>query len=252
MPGKTLICATASAALLLCPAPAAASDADDLTARELAERAGDSLADAESARLRVADRGADATGSRTEPTGMDLFLDRDGNCVGTVEMGSNGGSLQIVKRGEEVWVKPDTAFWTSHLPGGQGEEVAELVKNRYVHASTRDAALEDTAGMCDLDSVQEELDSSGLSSDGASMTKGEETTLDGTEVIPLKGEEDGRPTTLYVTSDSPHRLVGAAQRVDGTDRRLTITDYDEPVPSQTPSADETVDIEKIEEKLLGG
>ena len=143
MARKALICATA--ALLLSPALIAADDGDDLTARQLADRAKDNLLDAESVHLRLTDRGSSATTSRTQPTSMDLSLDQDGNCVGSMRMGSGGGSVEIVKQGDEVWMKPDRTFWKAQVPGSQGEEVAELFENRYIHGSTNDAMLKGLA-----------------------------------------------------------------------------------------------------------
>ncbi|CAM5522599.1 hypothetical protein SGLAM104S_07053 [Streptomyces glaucescens] len=156
---KALAGALASAGLLfspvsplslLSPAPAAASDADGRTAAELAERAKHFLLDAESVRLTMTDRIAEAEGTVTEPSAMDLALDRDGNCVGTIETGGEGGGrVEIVKRGEEV-LKPDAAFWKAHVPGGEGDAVAGLLKDRYLHGTTDESALEGMAGVCDL------------------------------------------------------------------------------------------------------
>ncbi|MFD3620226.1 hypothetical protein ACFWWT_34300 [Streptomyces sp. NPDC058676] len=248
MASKALVRAAASAVLLLAPALVAAGDADDLRARQLATQAKDNLLDAESVRLKLTDRGAAASAAKTRPTSMDLALDQDGNCVGTLEMGSDGGSVEIVKQGAEVWMKPDTAFWKAQVPGGQGDAVAELFKDRYIHGSTKDALLRGMADTCDLAAFQKDLDTPDPSG-RATLTKGDETTLEGTKVIPLKGTEDGTRTTLYVTSDSPHRLVSATQKGDGTDLTLTFTDYDRPVPTKTPSADDTVDIGKLQDEL---
>ncbi|MBC2901378.1 hypothetical protein [Streptomyces cupreus] len=246
---RALISAAVSATLLLAPAAVAAAPAgDDPTAQELADEAEDNLLDAKSVHLKLTDRSAGTETSRTQPTSMDLALDRSGNCVGTMEMGSDGGSVEIVKRGEEVWMKPDTAFWKAQVPGGEGDAVAELFKNRYIHGSTDDALLKGMADTCDLNNFQRDVGTD--SSPGAtSLKKGEETTRDGTKVIPLEGELDGARTTLYVTSDSPHLLVEATQRGDDTDVRLTFSEYDEPVPTETPSADETVDIGKLQDEL---
>ncbi|MFJ2232700.1 hypothetical protein [Streptomyces sp. NPDC087859] len=246
MPGKALICATA--ALLLSPVLIAADDGDDLTARQLADQAKDNLLDAESVRLKLTDRGASATTSRTQPTSMDLSLDQDGNCVGSMRMGSGGGSVEIVKRGDEVWMKPDRTFWKAQVPGSQGEEVAELFENRYIHGSTNDAMLKGLADTCDLTSFQQDVEGDD-SSEKTPLKKGEETTVDDKKVIPLTGTEDGKKAILYVTSDSPHQLVRAVQRGDGTNTTLTFTDYDKPVPTATPSADESVDVGKLQEEL---
>ncbi|NUS75006.1 MAG: hypothetical protein HOV70_02240 [Streptomyces sp.] len=246
MAGKALICA--AAVLLLSPVLIAADgdDGDDLTARQLADQAKDHLLDAKSVHLKLTDRSTDTRTSTTRPTSMDLALDQHGNCVGSMTMGSHGGSVDIVKQGAEVWMKPDADFWKAQVPGGEGDAVAELFKNRYIHGSTKDAMLKGMADTCDLTSFQKEV----AGDDKAStLKKGTETTVDGTKVIPLKGVEDGKRAVLYVTSDTPHRLVKATQRGGGTDLTLTFTDYDKPVPTATPSADESVDVGKLQQEL---
>ncbi|MCI3276033.1 hypothetical protein [Streptomyces cylindrosporus] len=245
---RALVCAAAGAALLLSPGPAAADDGGDLSARQLAQQAKKNLLDAKSVHLKLTDRSAGTSASRTQPTSMDLALDQDGNCVGTLRMAGKGGSVELVKRGEEVWMKPDSAFWKSQVPGGQGNAVAELFKNRYIHGSTKDAMLKGLADTCDLGAFQKEVDS-GSSSEGKSLKKGAETEVEGTKVIPLTGSEGGKRAVLYVTSDAPHRLVEATQRGGGTNTTLTFTDYDKPVPSKTPSPGETVDIGKLQQEL---
>ncbi|MFE0508739.1 hypothetical protein [Streptomyces sp. NPDC058964] len=251
MAGRRLRCAVATAALLLSPAlvtTAAADGGGDPSARELARQAENNLLHARSVRLTLTDRSTAARTSGKELDSMDLALDRENNCVGTLRMGPNSGSLEIVKRGDQIWMKPDSTFWKAQTPGGQGDEVAELLKDRYVHGSTHDAVLGLWTDVCDLSGFRRELTLD--TSSGKPLTKGAETTVDGTKVIPLKGEKDGRPTTLYVTSDSPHLLVGAARKGDGTDRTVTLGDYDEPVPSATPSPEESVDVSELKQ-LLG-
>lgn len=36
---------------------------------------------------------------------------------------------------------------------------------------------------------------------------------------------------------------------DGSDITMTFTDYDEPVPSETPSADDSIDVSKLQSDL---
>ncbi|WP_051135543.1 hypothetical protein [Streptomyces sp. 351MFTsu5.1] len=229
---------------LLGPGSAAA---DDPSARQLVDQAKKNLLDAESVRLRLTDHSADTRTSRTQPVSMDLALDQDGNCAGTLRMGAGGGSVEIVKRGAEVWMKPDTAFWKAQVPGGQGDAVAELLKDRYLHGSTHDALLRGMAETCDLTSFQKQITAD--SSDARRLTKGAPTKLDGTEVIPLKGTSEGKRVALYVTSATPHRLVRATQKGGGTDLALSFSDYGRPVPSKTPPADRSVDVNKLQDEL---
>jgi len=246
--GRALTGAAAGAALLLSPTAAAASDGDDLTARQLADQAKDNLLDATSVHLTYTDHSEQAGSSRNRPASMDLALDRDGNCAGSLSMGKGGGGVELVKRGDEVWMKPDEAFWKSQVPGGQGEAIAQLFGDRYIHGTTKDALLKGMAQTCDLSAFQKDVTGSG---DGMKLTKGKETTRDGVRVFPLDGTEAGKKGTLYVTADAPHRLVGAVQKGSGTDVELGFSDYGKPVPDKTPPKDETVDVDKLRDQLPG-
>ncbi|MFE1437990.1 hypothetical protein [Streptomyces sp. NPDC058739] len=242
-------CLAASAALLLAAlAPVAtASDGDDLSARELADQARDNLLDAESVHLRLTDRSKGVEVSSTQPTSMDLALDREGNCAGEMEMGRDGGTVEIVKQGDEVWMQPDTDFWKTQVPGSQGEAVAELFENRWIHGSTDDALLKGMADTCDLRTFQKDIGAG--SGTAPALAKGEKTERDGTEVFPLTGKENGTTVTMYVTADSPHRAILITQRGDGTNMSVAFKDYDKPVPTRTPPPGESVDVSRLQEEL---
>ncbi|POX59337.1 hypothetical protein C3492_32605 [Streptomyces sp. Ru62] len=220
--------------------------ADGPSARALAEEARRNLLRARSVHLKFTDHRASA--DRTAPASLELTLDRSGNCVGKLVMGADGGSVALVKRGDQVWMKPDTAFWKAQLPGSRGDTVAARLKNRYLHGSTKDTVLRAMSGTCDLTAFQKEA--AAESSPHTTLTKGEETKVDGTKVIPLTGtEHSGKKITLYVTSAGPHRLVRATRQGPGTDQDLTFTGYDEPVPSATPAPAQSVDISELQREL---
>ncbi|ATL29937.1 putative lipoprotein [Streptomyces formicae] len=269
--GSAACCA---AALLILPACSSDGDGKDkvkdrtggvgnLSAREISDKAKQELLDAKSVHISMRATGSDATkdtDSDTEsdsdadtdsdsddPASMELTLDRDGNCVGSMKM-ANGAALELVKRGDKVWVKPDEKFWKTQVPGGEGEAAAEIFKNRYVHGTTSDVMLREVSEVCDLRKVQKEIEDD---SDDAtkSLAKGEPTTLDGTDVIPLTGKDDGKETTLYVATEGKPYLLKAVEKGDGDDTTTTFSDYDKPVPSKTPSADESVDVSKLQRQL---
>ena len=250
MSGRALACTAASVVLALTP-PALAVAVDDSggpSAQQLAQQAKQNLLAATSVHLRLTDHSAGTAANKNSPISTDLTLDRKGNCVGTLRMGGKGGSVELIKQGEQVWMKPDTAFWKAQVPGPQGDAVAQLFKDRYIHGTTKDAMLRGLSGTCDLNAFQQQVDT-GPSSAGKSLTKGAETTVDGTKVIPLTGTENGKQAVLYVTSGSPHRLVEATQKGHGTDTTLAFSDYDKPVPSATPSPSQSVDVGKLQQRL---
>ncbi|MBL1081394.1 hypothetical protein JK359_05275 [Streptomyces actinomycinicus] len=243
MAGRSRICAVASAALLFSPAlttAAAADDGDGPDAQALAEEAQRNAEDADSLRLELEDRAA--ADKRSEPKSMDLTLDRQGNCVGALAFGADGGTSEFVKQGDEVWMKGDRAYWKAQDPDG-GTETADLLQDRYVHGTTDEKEFKDFEDVCDLRAFQKDL---AVDSFDRTPTKGEATTLDDVAVIPVRGEMDGVATTLYITSDAPHLLVESVQKGDGTDETSTFSDYDEPVPSATPAPDQSVDLSDLD------
>ncbi|GHC69621.1 hypothetical protein [Streptomyces flavofungini] len=225
-------------------------DTADLSAQEISDKAKQELLDAKSVHLTLTDKGSDV--DKDDPAAMDLALDRDGNCTGTLRFGAGGGSAELVKQGDKVWMKPDQAFWKNQVPGGQGEAAAELFEDRYIHGTTKDPMLKGLAEVCDLKELQENVnDDAGSDDDDApkNLRKGRVTTVDGTRVIPLTSKDDGKDNTLYVAAEGKPYLVRATEKGSGTDKTTTLTDYDKPVPTKTPSAKDSVDVSKLEQEL---
>ncbi|MFD9909580.1 hypothetical protein [Streptomyces sp. NPDC059063] len=249
----TAACAAAALALLV---PACSSDDDkkdkgkdgtaDLSAQEISDKAKRELLDAKSVHLKLTDKGTDV--EKDDPATMDFRLDRDGNCTGTLAFGAGGGSAELVKQGDKVWMKPDEAFWKNQVPGGDGAAAAELFKGRYVHGSTKDPMLKGLAEVCDLKGLQKTVGEDS-DDDTEKLKKGAVTTVDGTKAVPLTSTEDGKEKVLYVASEGKPYLIRATEKGDGEDQTTTLSDYDKPVPTKTPSADESVDISKLQEQL---
>ncbi|MFI8926430.1 hypothetical protein ACIG3E_01930 [Streptomyces sp. NPDC053474] len=248
----TGVCAAAALALLV---PACSSDDDkgdkkdktsELSAQEISDKAKQELLDATSVHLTLAEKGTDA--EKDEPAAMDLTLDRAGNCTGKLTFAAGGGSADLVKRGDKVWMRPDSAFWRHQVPGGDGAAAAELFKNRYIHGSTSDPLLKGLAEVCDLKKLQKSVDEDS-DDDTDKLKKGDVTTVDGTKVVPLTSTEDGKKKTLYVASEGKPYLIRATEKGDGEDKTTTLRDYGEPVPTETPSAQDSVDIAKLKDQL---
>jgi len=244
---------TATAMALLCsPAAGAIGPADTdggMSAQQLVAQARAGVQKAKSVRLDYTDRGAQAKASTTQPTSMKLALDRKGNCTGTMALGEHGGTVQIVKRGTEVWLKPDAAFWKAELPGRQGAAAAAKFKDRYLHGSASDTPLSGIADACDLGVLQRDVTKGAALP--SSVKKDGETALDGTKVIPLSFQEKGVTSTQYVTADPAHHLYRTVKKGGGTDLTMTLTDYDKPVSTKTPPAKESVDVSKLKQELQG-
>ncbi|MER6124459.1 hypothetical protein ABT173_17760 [Streptomyces sp. NPDC001795] len=209
--------------------------------QQLAAQAQAGLAKAASVRVGYVDRSATAVSGSRMPTSMNLALDRRGNCAGTLTLGGHGGSVEIIKRGPDVWLKPDAVFWKAAIPGRRGVAAAASFGNRYIHGSTAGTLLSGIAGTCDLGTLQK----AAMVTVPASLTEGLATMVNGTRVVPLTFRVNRLTSTLYVTPGKPHHLYRAAQRGPGTNLSLTFTDYNKPVRATPPPASRTVDISKV-------
>ncbi|WP_186319199.1 hypothetical protein [Streptomyces sp. SAJ15] len=218
----------------------AGSELAKLSAKEISKKAETELESAKSLRMKM-----DLTSAGTRQK-MDLALDGSGNCAGSMEMGTEG-SFELIKLSDKVWMKPDETFWKTQA-GSDGAAAAELFKGKWVHGSTSDEMFKDMTDVCDLAGFQQSLDTD--DSDDK-MTKGTLVTVDGNKVIPVNGKSsDGDPMTLYVAAEGKPYPLKIVQK--GTESgSIELTDWDKPVPTTTPPADQVVDMAKLQEQLGG-
>ncbi|WP_097870226.1 hypothetical protein [Streptomyces sp. rh34] len=216
--------------------PRADDDIDSLSAEEIAERSREALLDVNS--LRLSARGS-LDGSGPDMS-LDLTLDREGNCTGGVDMGDDG-SVEIVKRGDDVWLKPDAAFWEKHVPIG-GSTFDAILDGRYMKASADNPRLLSVTEVCDLDTFRELIADNAGTADRGTLTKGEKTEVKGAPAVPVTRAEGGERLTAYVAAEGTPYPVRITVRNGGEEGTVDFSGFDRPVPTATPPADETVDV----------
>lgn len=214
-------------------------DIESLPAEQIADRSRDALLDVRSVHLRA--RGD--LGENRPPMTVDLSLDRNGNCAGDVDLGKDKGAVEIVKRGDSVWLKPDADFWENQVPVG-GPAFESVLAGRYMKGSASDSRLRPVVDACDLDTFRD-LVSDNADNAAGTFTKGEVTTVDGVRTVPVTRTLHGQELTAYVDTGGEHYPVRIAVRGDGADAAVDFTRFDEPVPTATPPADETVDVSAL-------
>ncbi|MFE9724011.1 hypothetical protein ACFYQ5_10550 [Streptomyces sp. NPDC005794] len=214
-------------------------DIESLPAEQIADRSREALLDARSLHLRA--RGD--LGENRSPMTVDLSLDRNGNCVGGVDLGENKGSVEIVKRGDSVWLKPDADFWKDQVPIG-GSAFDAVLAGRYMRGSAEDSRLRPVVEACDLDTFRE-LVSDNADATAGTFTKGKVTTVDGVRAVPVTRTLHGQRLTAYVDTEGAHHPVRIIVRGDGADAAVDFSGFDEPVPTATPPTDETVDVSAL-------
>jgi hypothetical protein len=223
-------------------------DASKLSAQQLADDAEKELLDAKSLHVNLTNNSTGPADARS-PAVFDLVLDQDGNCAGSLKMGTGGakgGTVKLVKRGDEVWMKPDTTFWKTQVEGGAGELAAQFLKGRYVRGNANDGLLKSLGDTCDLNAFQAQVNGGPSSAPPVKLTKGKETKVDGADVVPVSGRNDGSDVVLFITAKDPHRLVRATQKNGDLSTTLTLTDYNRPVPTATPSKEDSVDVSRLQ------
>ncbi|MFI6360845.1 hypothetical protein ACIBJF_52090 [Streptomyces sp. NPDC050743] len=245
-----LVTVVGSSAVLLCAVSTWASGGDGdngiekKSPKEIAHLADQAFRSAQSVHLRIRDSGP-AASSGDAVSALDFRLDREVNCTGSFTLGDKG-SVQLVKRGDEVWVKPDVAYWKSQFPGGKGTRAANQMKNRYVHGKNDDPVLRElfgnTSRLCNLKGYQHISSRQhvlGVRKDGT-------TTVDGMRAVRLTGR-DAHGTVLaeYVATRGKPYPIKLTEKGKDIDRIFLLADYDKPVPSATPSANQSVDASKL-------
>lgn len=235
--------AAAAAAVVLAVTSGAVARADDdiesLTAQQIADRSRDALLAADS--LRLTSEGD--LGEGRSPMTVDLTLDREGNCRGAVDLGEDEGAVEVVKRGDAVWLKPDSAFWKNQVPIG-GTTFEAILDGRYMKGEADDPRLRSVTEACDLDTFRELITDNTDATDltNGQLTKGPKTTIDGTPAIPVTRTENGEKVTLYVATEGKHHPVRVSVEGASADAVVNFSHFDEPVPTATPSEEETVDV----------
>ncbi|MER5781154.1 hypothetical protein ABT104_05415 [Streptomyces mobaraensis] len=206
---------------------ASGNGVEKLSGKEISDKAKTELKNAGSLRFK-------ATGSKNgEQMNIDLAMDKQGNCAGTIATPTSG-SAEVIKLGDKVWLKADEKMWTSKA----NPQAAELLKGRYVSGPTSDPKLSGMTKACNLAAMQAQMgqDDSGTET----IAKGPLTMVDGQPTVPISA----KGTTISVaTTGRPYPL-----KIEDTKDKsiVTLTDWNKPVPAKAPPADQTIDITKLQ------
>ncbi|MFF7632992.1 hypothetical protein ACFZB9_07545 [Kitasatospora sp. NPDC008050] len=172
-----------------------------------------------------------------QPIVVSMMLDTQGNCTGNASMGSQG-STDIIRIGQNVWMKPDTKFWTT-MGGANGAQVAELFKGRWLAGTASDPDLKDMADLCDLTQLTSEM-----TKDNSSVTKGSSDTVNGQPALVLHVTDgsDGTKTDVWISAQGqPYPLQANSDSGD----HMSFSNFGVPVNAQAPPADNVIDMGKF-------
>ncbi|WP_328296839.1 hypothetical protein OG389_02815 [Streptomyces sp. NBC_00435] len=236
-------CAAAGTVCLCVLAGAGAAGADD---NGIAGKSAQTIADAARAAMSGATsmRMAAKVTNESGTTALDLRFDERGNCAGSVTPPGGSGKADIVKRGNDVWMKFDDALLRSQVPGGAGEDAIALINGRYLHGTTGSFLLRDFADFCDLDFFKKEFSSKPVSEQ---LTKGPRTTVDGRPAITVTSRGDSGTGTFQVaTEGKPYLLRLQGDDASGERVEASFSAFDEPVTAKVPAPADSVDLSQLQ------
>jgi hypothetical protein len=163
------------------------------------------------------------------PLKVDIRI--DGAKGGTGSLTIQGAKVEIVRVGNEAYLKGSTAFYTQIA----GAAAAQLLKGKWLKGSATSGDLAALAALTDINKLFE----AALKPTGT-ITKGKEATVDGRNVIGVDSSDGG---TLYVaTTDEPYpiEITQASGNSTGT---LHFDEWNKMVDVKAPT--NAVDVSKL-------
>ncbi|MER5349478.1 hypothetical protein ABT093_03980 [Kitasatospora sp. NPDC002551] len=206
-------------------------DTAKLSAEEIQKQAKDALAGATSVKVVGTIGGA-------EKMTLDLAVDTQGQCKGTITMPGTG-KFELLGDGKQVYLKPDAEFLTNVAGGGaDGAKAAELLKGRYIAGVQDDPEMKELTTACNLKELTRSFVEDGKSTD---LTKGSAGTVNGAKTFSVKSKNSsGDEIVLHVaTEGTPYPLRLEKTGKDGG--QADFTEINKPLTIQAPPADQIID-----------
>jgi hypothetical protein len=165
-----------------------------------------------------------------KPISLDMELLAGKGGKGTISQ--EGFTIQIIQTGGAVYINGTAAFY-KHV---SGSAAAALLQGKWLKAPADSGELASLAELTDLS----KLIDSALANHGT-LTKGDTTTIEGHEAVPLKGTTKGG--TLYVAATGkPYPLQITKEGKESG--KVVFNRWDQPVTLTAPSG--AIDISKLQ------
>lgn len=178
-----------------------------------------------------------------EETKLNLALNTDGNCEGTV--GVQGGTAQLISVDGVDYLKGDEEFWKASAGGdqAQADQIIGLLGDRWakVPASSGGSGFGE---VCDLDNFLADF----TSGSGGDYTVGETSEVDGIPAVELVEDNavTGEKTTAVVgTEDGKHYILALSSEGGDSPGEITFSEFDEPVQAKAPAPGDVLDLDAL-------
>ncbi|MFJ1578230.1 hypothetical protein [Streptomyces sp. NPDC088182] len=208
------------------------SGVEKLSARDILAKSAEATTSARTMRVSTAD---------STTSSHDLTMDKAGNCAGTFT--NEGFTNRVIRKGDKVWLKLEDSYWNDPVAKPILDKFPDA-REKYLYGDVEDSfVLMMASAYCEFGGPD------GLSKppgDGAKLTKGAVTTVEGVKAVPvhIDSAEDGKSTVYVATEGRPYTVKVEGQKPKGA---MLLSDFDKPftVPS-TPPVRDTLDAAEIE------
>lgn len=156
---------------------------------------------------------------------VDVVATTSGDCTGTMTSASSGGTAEILRVGETVYLRADEAFWNASTSDPTTTTlILGVIGDKWV---AEDTLLESTEAFCDLD---EFLERDGR--EDAEATRLGTGSVGGEETVQVEQTEGAHREVLDVRVDEPHYLMRIEE--SATDH-FEFSDFDADVTIEKPA-----------------
>lgn len=173
---------------------------------------------------------------------VDVTATTSGDCTGTMKSASSGGTAEILRAGETVYLRADEAFWNASTGDPATTTlILGVIGDKWV---AEDSLLESTEAFCDLD---EFLERDGR--EDATATRIGTSSVSGQETVQVEQTEGAQREVLDVRVDEPHYLMRIEEsEVD----HFEFSDFDEDVTIEEPADDDVFPLRKYLDQIQKG
>lgn len=160
---------------------------------------------------------------------VDVTATSSGNCTGTMKSAESGGTAEILRVDDQLYLRADRAFWNATGDPDTTTLILAVLGDDWV---VENSLLESTEAFCDLDEF--------LERDGRENAEARdlgEGDVGGQETVRIEQAEGSRREVLDVRVAEPHYLL----RIEESDvDHFEFADFDQVVEIKAPDGDDVV------------
>lgn len=229
--GRYLMLAVGAGAIALLSG-CGGNDFAEESAADIVKAAGADMQDLSSLRMQG------ALTSNGQDVSIDLALNTDGDCQGSIGLGD--GTAEIVQQGGQAWFKPDQAFWEANAPD-QADQIMQVVGDKWVVLPPGDESF---TSFCDLDTLLKDI---GDGPESDTSTEGETEEVDGQDTVIVNSTSDsGDPVKAWIATDDPHHILKMQVTQGDEPGTITFSDFDADLEIEAPADEDTIDLNNMQ------